>query len=521
MAPAARRVAARQLGRGGQAQAPGTPRASRTGVIRRNIGRQKAPKAVQQAQQDLSSAQEGLKQEAQQYISGIKGQQYGVDEGTINKALSKGGGAFQKTMEALQQKAPQVEAFKPETDTQIEDIGLLRNQAGLGSLLQREAGPQYTAGEQALDRMLLGRTPEFNLLRSQLIQGQDALTKEAGKQAESQTQKGQELATKKYGEAQERMLGQITGAKSGIKDELRAAAEAENLKRQKLREGGGADVAAKQEAAILAGFQTDPRMQRLLDAGLVDESKFFNVGGDVDWRQMAGDDQISRFNRIQQLLGKGDMLQAGGTGKRSGFDRAGYEEALRGALSSARQQEDVRQKERMQQIMANLEAQALRENQGAAEAMRLRGDTDTVAMQQAALAGALANNPYNLTQDELNRAASSIRSAGGMQDFMSPTQYTAQDLMSAEDAARLNEIYADLGMQERVQAGGGRRDEAFGMNQDAYQQALIDVARGARGESSPRKEGWYGKAVKKAGSWGKSDDNKDWGQKTKEMLVGE
>lgn len=357
---------------GGDATTTGQPatQVDQADAVSRNVGQQSQPKAVAKAQGDLQTAQQSFQNEANSYLSNAANQNYNVDHSQIDQAIGGDSTALDSVKSRLTQALPdQVSAFTPTTNTDISDIDQLRTNAGVEGLLRRDADPNYSQGEAAFDMSVLGRDPQFNQIRAQLLGQQQGLQDTAAKDTATdgtglQTQ-AQNTVNTNYAAGTTDADNYLTSKGSGIQSTLAAQAAAENQARAALQSGGDKTYTSAQSKAVLDAlvkqYGTDPttlaRMQPYLTNSGVDASKYFGVGGNLTGNDLATSDQANQFNTIMGLLGKSDSMQAGaGAGSRESFDAANYQKAVVAAAQAQRQAADAKLQAQINQVMAAAKA---------------------------------------------------------------------------------------------------------------------------------------------------------------------
>lgn len=339
------------------------------------------PKFAEQAKSEIETAGQNLQNEANQYVQGYASKDYSVGQGDLDKAISGDETAAGNVRSRLSGQAERAKGFDTTGDYDVDDIYRMQTDAGVDSLLRRESGPEYSNGEAAFDRMLLNRTPEFNLLRSSLKGQQEALTHQLDDYRTSKTDEAQKALDTNYGKAQEGIKSYLGGQSDSLMKAQEAERDAENAARAQLRSSGG-DAAyrdAQQKAALEALRKQytgqDPYgMLGYLDQAGVDPSQYYAVSGDLDTNAFIDEGEAKRFNSIMGLLGKGDSWSAGkGAGDRQGFNADAYQQAV---IQSAQGKAEA----------AKAEAQRLADERAAKDAASLRAQQDS----ERNMAGALA-----------------------------------------------------------------------------------------------------------------------------------
>lgn len=345
---------------GGEAAVPQNILAPTGAAIKRNVAKAQTPQAVTKIGQDLQSSQQNLQNEANQYVQDYQSRNYGVADADIDAAVS---GDTQKISDLAQRYSKKaygtVDQFAPKTDTDIEDVQLLGNEGGIKRLLAREAGNQYSAGEGAFDVGLLRRNNQFNLISDQLKRQQQALTQETGKLKEEKTKTAQQEADTRYQAGTQELEADLKAREGQTLTEAEQAALAVNQRREALRQQGDQDFIAQnaakaKEEALRDIMAYNPRAKRFFEQLQLDPNKFYQVGSDVARDDVLNEDQASKFNRIQDILGTGQTKQAGkGAGEDQQFDVAGLQNYARDTALGQRNVED----KRLQQLIDSIKGQ--------------------------------------------------------------------------------------------------------------------------------------------------------------------
>jgi hypothetical protein len=314
-------------------------------VVRKNVGKVKAPKGIDRVKADLDTAEQGVQTEADNYMKSWENKDYTLDNKVLDQAADGDDKAYETAANRISQNADRVDQFDTKTDYDVEDTDLLRSDAGVQELMRRESDTNYNGGESAFDMMLLRRNKDFNALRDNLVNRQDGLRKTVDGYRTDKTEAAQKAVDTNFGKATDNIKSYLDTAQGSQVAEWKRMVAEEDAARDALRAQGGdkAFMQTQAKAAIDALVQEyqatgDPQaleqIQYLQDAG-VDASQFYGVGRDLDaekdYAAVVDDKGASKFNRIMALLGRGDSLQAGaGLGERQGFDTSAFREATVG-----------------------------------------------------------------------------------------------------------------------------------------------------------------------------------------------
>lgn len=375
-------------------------------VIKRNVDKAKAPKGIDRVDADLSTAETGLQDEANSYVKNYADKDYSVDTSMLDKAADGDDESKVNAMNRFSKNADQVDQFNAKTDYDVEDSNMLRTDAGVQELMRRDSDQNYNQGESAFDMMLLRRNKDFNERRAALINRQDAVRQLADKYRTDKTTEAQGLTDQHYAAATDAAKGYLDKSQGDYVANLKAQVAKENALRDSYRTGGDANYLDSQKAAAIQGLVQeyqetgDPNalaQVKYLQETDVDPSQFYSVGrsldADKDYGMAADAAGANRFNRIMQMLGRGDSMQAGaGLGPTEGFDKAAYRDAAvkQAQVKFAAQQEAEAEAKR--QAEAAAKAAAEKAAADAAAAAKAKADADAAAQAKAA-ADAKKNAP--------------------------------------------------------------------------------------------------------------------------------
>jgi len=194
----------------------------------------------------------------------------------------------------------------------------------------REFGGRYSPGEGAFDVGLLKRNTNFNLISDQLQNQQRGLVTKAADLKNTATADAQNVANEKYNAATGQLEGTLQTKAGEVLAPAKTLAETTNKKRATLRTTPDqAFIDAQKASALeLAGqdfaLNQNPAAAFLGQAGL-DPLRYYDVAGDVGYRDLLNEDQVGQFNRIQRILGTGQGEVVGkGPGPDQRFNVEGY-----------------------------------------------------------------------------------------------------------------------------------------------------------------------------------------------------
>lgn len=447
----------------GQIKDSSQPKAERSAIFERNIQRQEQPKALEEAKTGLGQAKQELQSQADQFVQQKGTYDSGITSEGLKGAVEQGQGpAFQNIMGIMgrEDAAPMAEQFR--ADVRGPDISTLRHDPG--EYFRKQAGPQYSAGEKALDVALLRGQPEFNLGVADLERKQRSFQDSIG-QTEQETQQRAEAARQQafdkarsglrsqiVGEYREPMVAQLQNKVNTAMEELRSGrgsfvSQEAGEELQSLIQSVQAGTATAEQAALFEEIANS------LDVGA---EEFYQGPGELGIGDVMSQEEEARFANISNLLGDPSLaVQRSGRDIGPGFDEAGYQQALAEAFQGARGQRE--------------------------EGIRgdIAGITSPLEQQAQALTGRLRGGAGE--QAFANREAEALRNEFGGDFGVDPTQFVSSDavgmenLLNQEQADRLNKLYAQLGDVRGYGAGAVNPNMRF--DADAYRNALESARR--------------------------------------------
>ncbi len=404
---------------GGESAAPQNIIAPTSAAIKRNVAKAQTPQTVNRIGQDLTSAQQKLQQEANQYVQNYQNQNYGVNEADIESAVA--GGNQAKLGDIAQRYAKKnygaVNQFNPLTDTDIEDVQLLGSEGGVKRLLGREAGSSYTPGEGAFDVSLLRRNKDFNLIADQLQRQQKALSGETSGLKTSKTTEAQAEADKRYADATAALESSLKGREAANIGAATQAASDVNARRAALRQQADQDFIEKNKQAALEAAKRDvlaynPRAERFFNELNINPLDYYSVGGDVGYQDVLTPEQASQFNRIQDILGTGGSMQAGaGPGADEAFNQLGLQNYAVNESLARRNQEDKKQQDLINQLQNAARTRAQQYNVSREDATN-KAFKDKQIQIMAELAGIPLETARQISEKGLATPSSSSISGG-------------------------------------------------------------------------------------------------------------
>jgi len=452
---------------GGEAATPQSFAAPSAAAIQRNVSKARTPEFTTRIQGQIEAGNTGLDTASSKYSQGYKNKDYGVSADDINAAVSGNAGKLASVQTRMSTpQYGQVEAFKPEVDTEIEDAALLGSEGGTKRLLARQGGNKYNAGEAAFDVSLLRRSPGFNQIADQLSRGGKELSQKSTRLQSELPQAAQQTADTKYvagTDAARSMLGTIG---KGIVDPVNAKAAEISATRAGLRTTPNQkfistkDAAAKDAAGKELSLLNPRAVKEIANAG-IDPTKYYGVGKDVSASDLYSQDDAFKFNNIQQILGGKDLITAGqGAGDDEYFDDANYTSGLVSRASNIRGVKDTESRTGVDKINVGTSARANEYNQ--------RLDSEEKTKFGQIIQSILASNP--------NLRSSFVDQLKGL----NPADYIDErprvdysDVYTPEEAAQINAYYDDLGSPApRASSKDWQRNVS--VNESAINQMLAD-----------------------------------------------
>ncbi len=334
---------------GGESAVPQNTMANTGAAIKRNVARAQTPQAVTNIGRDLSSADASLNKEASDYGSSYANQNYAVPMEDIDAAVKGSPDAVSRVSNRFNQKSyGDVKAFAPQTNYNVADAAMLGSEGGIKNLMARESGGRYSPGEGAFDVGLLKRNTGFNLISDQLQNQQRGLVTKAADLKNTATADAQRVANEKYNAATGQLEGTLQTRAGEVLAPAKTLAETTNQKRAALRKTPDQAFIDAQKASALElagqdfGLNQNPAAAFLAQAGL-DPLRYYDVAGDVGYRDVLNEDQVGQFNRIQQILGTGQGETVGaGPGTDQRFNVEGYRSDAKARALGLKTKDDER-----------------------------------------------------------------------------------------------------------------------------------------------------------------------------------
>ncbi len=429
-----------------------------------NYGKAGIPQGVKDAQVAVGNQQTALQNEANTYTANTAAAapKYAVDSGTLDKAVGGDADAMKSVTGTLNTTtAAPVDAFIPKTSTYVAQGEDLQTDAGLKHLISGRMGPNYTPGMANFDLGMLKGSQPFSSLVDAVKGGYSNLNTDRN----GYVLGGDKDLTKTAQDARQKSL---VDAQTGVRTAL-GQSQAEIVAAQ--------EKAAKDANDMLwltqhGGVNTDSHVQDLVNqakaaaeaeragsGGLVGNSainpfEYLKFHDKYNAADFATADQASKYNNISSLLGLGGPMQQAGAGAGDSYtwDDQGLMDSLHGGYSSGLERRDANDNTSFQSIMDAINGTAGGVNSGRNEGVPTnQGILDQV---KAGLGNVDPNNLIDLSKY--------ITASGAV---------GANDIMTADQAAKLNEIATRLGKPAIYKAGAGA-GENFVFDKDRYTQDL-------------------------------------------------
>ena len=441
-------------------QQPVQMQAADSRVMKRNVGKVSTPDFAKTMGDNLSKADVDLQAESDTYMAGANTQAgtYGVDDATLGKAVGGDAAAMTQAGNTLRADAVDYDDFNPETQFEFDDVQNLSSSRGLQGLLKNEARGQLSSKELEFDRGILERSPEFLKIREALKGQQSTLAQKGTAMAADNTKAAQGTIDKGILDAKTRAETGLGTIETGLRTANQSQVDERNKHLADLRAAGvPADVAEKVanvKAGLAADYDDVFRMDDMLVNSKVDGKDFVNYAGDASFDDMIDSNEAMKFNNIMQLLGRGGQSFAEGKGAGADYtiNEQGLKEAVISDATRNRSSTDLNLNNEQQKIIDAIKGQV----EGANTARGSEYETykqNTLADLQNQYKG------MDFSRLDLN------------QFFGGAGQVGFDNLVSAKDAARLNEIQTALGGKGTYKAGTNQMGKA---DMNAIQQYLQD-----------------------------------------------
>lgn len=448
----------------GGAAAPATggynPKAIQSAYSRIGQSLQLPTQSIGKAQGQIQQGQQKLQEESNRYAAAgeTAKEGYKLDQTVLQSAAAGDKDAYAKTAGRLTQAAPEVEAFKGLGD-ELPDVSQIRDNT---KAYASEAGPNYTAGQSRLDAALLKRNPEYLRIQQQLLADQSALSKQNDEAITSKTDAQKAALQKAYGDS----TADIKTRLGGLSNEIIDAAKGQETAEDQRRAGLDVNTISKQEYAklktkIQQDLKTaDPRSQQYRAAQYLDSlspeqllGQYVNIDKDTDWHEFVDQTGADRYNRVEGLLGSGNMLTPAlsGPGADYAFDEGNAYRSILEQITGQRQAADQRSQTEMDQIIAKAQGTAKSFNdRDGSQSAREKAQADLTSWARAKY-GDVADRAGNYVDALFSDDFGDPRLSGLIRDNAG-TDW--RGVLNGADAARLSDLSRDMGGIETYSQGG-------------------------------------------------------------------
>lgn len=316
---------------------------SRSKMFEKNKGTELRSDAAETVKAGIAGATAKLQDEANKYVQGAQYQAF--DQGTATKAVDTGDADAVRKTSAFLSGAPETKpAFQGADLSGVEtQVGALQSNEGLDGLLRQQRAAQsggegYTAGEARLDASFLKRSDAFKQQRLDAAK-QFEQAQAANRKAVDDTRAADVAASSARERDREALKSLLAQRRDSAVSADAEAGRRETAARQALN-----DRAAQVRQELMDSYMKRPEFANQANmAGVANRDllrkafenpaleRYLTAGGGVG--NYVSADTASRFNRINQLLGLGETLQASGSlDGRGSFDEAGYRKAVEDAI---------------------------------------------------------------------------------------------------------------------------------------------------------------------------------------------
>lgn len=461
---------------------------------------------------DIASANQKLQDEANAYSQKVtdtaKG--YSLDKDTLEKAASGDDAAFQTTASRLAKtQADPIESFQGLSGDDVTKLqsstSALEKPTLYGDIYRPSASANYGSGESRFNSILLGMDPNFRREANKLISDRRKVVSDVNASENEKTglndtmkidltKKANETLTKAYADA----TGQIRNDLIGMSDEVMSAAEKRAVEETAIRAGLDPKKISAQEAqTILQRLKAEtlndktPLSRGIANANNLDGldlSSYLNIDRDVTADEILTQAEIERFNRINGLLGSGNLktLNQQGGGPQYTFNTQGAEAAIKAYLEG---QQGAADRLTQDQIDKIVQAATGRASADPGDALQNAKDFLTnryLNQNEGQSAQEQAIEKYIFDQIFTNPATK----PQSWDQFLDPSSYhgdipadynylasqgafpaaqarTWQDMLTAAEAQELTRLSSALGTNQQYAAGSMNNDLNF--NRDYFQ----------------------------------------------------
>lgn len=465
-----------------------------------NVSNTAKPSALGQIQTDISNANSGLTQAAQDYITAqaqnnVKAiPNATIDEGVQSqnqRDLSQISSLLGQTPTSLKAALPAFQAG----DTNIANLANLQTQTGIGQLLGQDQGANYIPNLSRFDASLLSQNPDFQNQVSGLQSQNQNLQNYKTDRTNYAQNTAQQSALDALSSAQGAATGHLNDLSSGITAAEAAAAKAANLTPEQQAGQAtsilpGVQQTANQQATAAINAQYGQRAQQQLADAIAGNPANNSY---INWTNYQPSDFVSssqaqQYNTIAQLLGgKNTQTASGPLPAAYSTNPNGLSAAIIAAAQQARGAKDTSDTSDINSILAAADKAAQGYNSAGQSALQ-NYDPNLSAYGQQLLSSNPSFNPYSQSV-----SANYPGFLGGFNTtyeknnpLTAPANATGPQTLTADQVAQLNNLQTDLGNQPNYAAGSlaGQSGPGNLYNSQDYQNQLLAALQALSGKQT-------------------------------------
>lgn len=426
---------------------------------------------------DIAGANDKLQAEADSYAGKVKDTAagYGLDGSVLEGAASGNDAAFQ-TAQARLAKAQNdpFENFKGLEGKEItalqKSTSPLENKETFGEIFRPTASANYGSGESRFQSLLLGMDSGFKSDARKLVRGQEDAVKANDSAVVDKTKDARETLSKAYTDA----TGKIRSDLGGMSNQVVSEAEKRAVAEAAIRAGLDPSKIGAQEFQKLAeSFRKEftgsqgllgRSVDYLNDPAAFDLSRYVNVDKDVTADEMMTKEDVDRFNRINGLLGNGNLktLNPQGAGAQYSFDGQGASSDLKSQLEGRRMVDDQKAQSAIDEIIKGATGRSTADQGNAVQNAK-----DYVTRRyldqnegQSEREQAIEKEAFNQLFREGTNWEPYFKQVGAINADSTPNR-TWQDMLTAEEARQLNEHSKSLGVGNTYNQGKSYNAENY------------------------------------------------------------
>lgn len=443
-----------------------------------NIGKSSPPQAFSDIQNQISSNQSNLQNTANQYVSNQEANQnYNVAPSTVNSAVT-GDQSSMDTVRGLlnRQNINAVDPWKG-PNTNIPDANLLSTDAGISQLIGRGQSPSYTPGMASFDLTMMRANPDFQNLISKMQGSYGDFQTQANTDAATLPKQVSDYGTQNLQSSQNAVKGSLADTQNQILAAEQKASDAQNANLAQFKQSGAGAVeqqaADTQRAALLANLQAQsPRSTQFVSNATIDPSQYISFASGYNPNQFVSADQANQYNNIAGLLNQNQsQVASGALAPEYTMNNQGMYNALQQQVSAARAAQDATDQTQQAKILADAQAYANTVNTNA------NAPLNDPNFYQNLIRSTQPDISQNLDQYfNINPGMMDIKpNILDVKPYVSqaPANYSAQQVLNADQANQLNNLNTDLGVSASpYTAWSGTAAPTYNFQKQAYENAL-------------------------------------------------